>query len=337
MTYRERRLRKAERLREWAEKRKTRSAAAFKTAATIADGIPMGQPILVGHHSEKRHRADIARIDNGMRKGIEHEHKAADMTSRAANIEAAADDAIYSDDPDAIEQLRERVEALEARRQRMKAENAAYRKGDPAYAALMGISVEAAAHVRAEIAKGYSWCQQPHPAYSLQNLGGNISRQRKRIEKLERQAKAEQSDCAIEFPSKPSEAVRTVLKARGWRWSGARGVWYHADTPDARHFAAYVNEHGDVPPGAAEFTAWIAEGERRKLTEGATPAQAAAIGDVLAVMDAGYQAMAEDRDPIAAVAEAIARAEESAPAIAEVPYALTPVIGRAGGQQGGLF
>jgi predicted RNA methylase len=36
----------------------------------IADNIPLGQPILVGHHSEKRARRDAARIENGMRKAV---------------------------------------------------------------------------------------------------------------------------------------------------------------------------------------------------------------------------------------------------------------------------
>ena len=58
MGYRERRLAKAERLREWAEKRQAKSAAAFKGVHTIADGIPFGQPILVGHHSERHARRD---------------------------------------------------------------------------------------------------------------------------------------------------------------------------------------------------------------------------------------------------------------------------------------
>jgi hypothetical protein len=35
------------------------------------------------------------------------------MRSRAVNIQAAADHAIYTDDPDAIEALRERIATLE--------------------------------------------------------------------------------------------------------------------------------------------------------------------------------------------------------------------------------
>lgn len=43
----------------------------------IADGIPMGRPILVGHHSERHARADAKRIDNGMRRAIAEGERAA--------------------------------------------------------------------------------------------------------------------------------------------------------------------------------------------------------------------------------------------------------------------
>jgi protein-L-isoaspartate O-methyltransferase len=36
----------------------------------IADGIPMGQPILVGHHSERHARRDAEKIQSGMRKAV---------------------------------------------------------------------------------------------------------------------------------------------------------------------------------------------------------------------------------------------------------------------------
>lgn len=181
MTYRERRLAKAERLREWADKRARKSVTAFQSAERIASGIPMGQPILVGHHSERRHRRDIDRMHNGMSKGVEHSKMADTMNSRAANIDAAADRAIYRDDPDAIERLTEKLEALEARRANMKAANAAYRKGSAAYRMFLGVSVEVEAGIRAKIEADYSWCRQPYPAYSLQNIGGTITKERKRL------------------------------------------------------------------------------------------------------------------------------------------------------------
>jgi hypothetical protein len=62
MTYRERRQRRAARLREWAAGRAAKAEAAFDRATEIGDQIQLGQPVLVGDHSERRHRRDLARI-----------------------------------------------------------------------------------------------------------------------------------------------------------------------------------------------------------------------------------------------------------------------------------
>lgn len=72
ITYRERREHRAERREEWAKKREKRADSRFAQVDEIADGIPPEQPVLVGHHSEKRHRRDLDRMATGMRKGFEH-------------------------------------------------------------------------------------------------------------------------------------------------------------------------------------------------------------------------------------------------------------------------
>ena len=46
--------------------------------------IPLGQPILVGHHSEKRARKDAERIENGMRKAVKAWETSKYWTDRAA-------------------------------------------------------------------------------------------------------------------------------------------------------------------------------------------------------------------------------------------------------------
>lgn len=81
---------RADRRAEWAEKAERRSEAAFSGVRRLADSIPLGQPILVGHHSERRARADCRRIDNGMRRGVEEAAKAAYHRDRAAAAEATA-------------------------------------------------------------------------------------------------------------------------------------------------------------------------------------------------------------------------------------------------------
>ena len=172
MTYRDRREAKADRLRGWADSREAKAEATSAKVRTIADMIPFGQPILVGHHSEKRARKDQDRIAKGMDATVEHSRKAADMRSRADNIESAAAGAIYSDDPDAIERLTEKLAKLEAQRQRVKTVNARYRK-------------EHRLQLKEMTAYGRSQAM-PFPAYVLTNLSGVISNTRKRLEGMNR-------------------------------------------------------------------------------------------------------------------------------------------------------
>lgn len=174
MTYRERRERRAEQLNEWADKREAKQPALNEAARAdeAATGIPFGQPILVGHHSERRHRNAIAKIDRAMAASVENSQTAATQRSRAAEIEAQAERAIYDDDPDAIERLTAKLETLEAERERRKKANADYRKANRE--ALRDMT----AYERHQAV--------PYPSYSLSNLGGVISNTRKRIQTLSR-------------------------------------------------------------------------------------------------------------------------------------------------------
>jgi hypothetical protein len=54
-----------------AERLAEQSRTAYDTTRQLADMIPLGQPILVGHHSEGRHRRDLDKIDRGMRESID--------------------------------------------------------------------------------------------------------------------------------------------------------------------------------------------------------------------------------------------------------------------------
>jgi hypothetical protein len=54
---------KAARRLEWAEAREKRATTAYEKASGIISMIPFGQPILVGHHSEKRARRDRDRMN----------------------------------------------------------------------------------------------------------------------------------------------------------------------------------------------------------------------------------------------------------------------------------
>ncbi|MCZ7340781.1 DUF3560 domain-containing protein, partial [Escherichia coli] len=51
-------------------KRASESAQALDEVERLAAMIPPGQPILVGHHSERRARRDAQRIENGMKRAV---------------------------------------------------------------------------------------------------------------------------------------------------------------------------------------------------------------------------------------------------------------------------
>lgn len=180
VSYRERREAKAGRLREWAEKREAKADAARVRADELAGLIPFGQPVLVGHHSEGRHRRDLDRIHSAYGQEIENRAKAAEFRRRADGIERQAERAVYSDDPDAAERLRSRIAELEEKREAMKAANAAARKGVPW---VEGLSAELRSEAETNLRHWPGGTDVPFP--TLKNLTANVRRLRKRLEELE--------------------------------------------------------------------------------------------------------------------------------------------------------
>lgn len=183
-TYRERREARADRLDGWAAKRDAKAEAGFKQAHTMADAIPFGQPILSDHYSAKGDRSYRARMRATGERALTDSNKAREMASKAANIRAAAEHAIYSDDPDAIERLEGRIAALEAKRDRIKAYNASCRKGSPDES-LLDDSQRAGLATSWKFQRSYMERRKGQmPAYVLSNLSGNIAQQRKRLAQL---------------------------------------------------------------------------------------------------------------------------------------------------------
>lgn len=82
---------KAERYSDWADKAQQRSADAFNRSEAATAGIPFGQPILVGHHSEKAHRAAIERSWQNMGKSVAESEKAKEHEQKAAYWERMAE------------------------------------------------------------------------------------------------------------------------------------------------------------------------------------------------------------------------------------------------------
>jgi len=89
--------RKAERIRARADKKSALADQLFEKEHRIADMIPFGQPILCGHHSQRRHERDIERMQNLSTKACaayqesQHLARVADRLKRPVAIKGDAE------------------------------------------------------------------------------------------------------------------------------------------------------------------------------------------------------------------------------------------------------
>jgi len=274
--YEDRQEARKNRLLNRAAKAEEEGKAAYNAADRIAKTIPMGQPILVGHHSERGHRADLKRIDRGMRKSIEKSKEADELQRRA---EAVGTGGVSSDDPEAVQKLQVKLEDLERRQEWMKKVNAAWRsagKPEPNAAPEVwakvgevgGIESSLLNQLRLDMAKRWHWQPgAPFPGYSLSNLSADVRRVRARIDELKKASTATPSDtdhgvCRVVenveenriqllFDGKPPEATRTLLKRWGFRWSPMVSAWQRHLNDAGRIAARSVVEalRKEVPHG----------------------------------------------------------------------------------------
>jgi len=86
----ERTAQRAERFATYQGKRAADAEQARKSVSAIADVIPPGQPILVGHHSERHARKDAEKIENGMRRAVKMWETSQYWRDRAAGTLAHA-------------------------------------------------------------------------------------------------------------------------------------------------------------------------------------------------------------------------------------------------------
>lgn len=232
-----------------AAKHSQESDRRYQSAHSISSMIPLGQPILVGHHSEDRHRRDIERIDNNMRKSIEHDKTAAYYQDKLAAMQANT--AISSDDPDALDKLKDKLQGMEESQEYMKRINGYIRQ-------VLKLADDKQVDALAEIsgmktAEAYTllnprWGGKGYASYSLTNNNANMQRVKERITEIEAQHKAiaehgesvdtEYEDLGLKvvmnlainrlqfvFDGKPESEVRSELKSNGFRWSPRESAW----------------------------------------------------------------------------------------------------------------
>lgn len=161
-----------------------------------------GQPILVGHHSEKKHRRLIEKANNDIRNSIKEDNKSKYYEDKAKNIDNSQ--VIYNDDPNAIEKLKDKLEYLEKQRELIKAD-------------------------------------ENHSTWQLQNIGARIREIKRRIQSLEKLENIEFEEkefsggrivqnkdinrIQIIFDNIPNEEIRNHLKHNGFHWSRKECAW----------------------------------------------------------------------------------------------------------------
>lgn len=251
MTRRERLERKLEKRETWADKARERSGTRLNAAARIADAIPMGQPVLVGHHSERHHRRDLDRIDANMRKGVEEAKLAEHHDAKRRGLEIQLDRTIFDDDPDAIERLEARIAEREASADLNVKYNKAWRKGGVEALIAAGAS-QKLAETTAETVRLCPWLGKS--PFSSAGDRAAIRKDRERIELIKRKReRAQQAEAApggvlvegfgewvrVTFPEKPSRDILVALRAAGFRWGG--GCWSgpRAKLPEGLQGAAW--------------------------------------------------------------------------------------------------
>lgn len=254
--YQERKQARINRYKELAEKNHAAATEKHEESRRMMAAIPMGQPILIGHHSEARDRRFREKAWNKLGQAVALSEKAEYYEHKARAAEN--NNAISSDDPAAIKLLKEKLEKLEKLQEVMKAANKIVRNkklNDEAKIQEMvklGLSEESAANTLKP-----DFCGRiGFASYSLQNNNANIKRVKIRIKELEKRASeettveeingikivdnVEDNRLQIFFEGIPDVEIRQKLKSNGFRWSRYNGCWQSYRNERAKRIAREI-------------------------------------------------------------------------------------------------
>lgn len=239
--FQEKRQAKIERFKELAKKFEAQSTQAYEQSNKIGSFIPFGQPILIGHHSEKRHRRDIDRINRYMGQSVELSNKAEYYEKRAKTLESNR--AISSDDPEAINKIETKLEKLEKLQKLMKDANKIIKSSKTTSEQKILLLMELGLKITQaeELLKPDFAGRIGFPGYALTNNNANIKRLKGRSREIEIKNSQESSETIIGevtikdnvednriqifFNGKPEEAIRIELKKSAFKWSPINGCW----------------------------------------------------------------------------------------------------------------
>lgn len=200
--YEERREARKLRYEELSKKAEERSTQYSNSRANRILAMTPGQPIIIGHHSERMARRLHEKAWKDIGKSIEENKKSQYYKERAETVENSK--VIYNDDPNAIQKFKKKLEYLEEQKELIKQD-------------------------------------EEHTSWQLQNIGARIRETKRRIARLEKLEKIEFEDrefvggkivhnkeinrIQILFDEIPNEETRSVLKHRGFHWSRREGAW----------------------------------------------------------------------------------------------------------------
>ena len=239
-----------------AEKMRQRAQERLGQAKRMADIIPFGQPIHVGHHSEKSDRRFRERIHQNFGKGFELLGKADYYERKAQGVDTYS---ISADDPDALKKLKNRVEQLKEAQERMKSANAAIRKNAKAGPEAQREALEHLGFTPEEAKKlttpdvmgtvGFA-------SYSLSNNSANIRRLEERIKGLEKAKTLEDRETPyawgtirenkeinrlqFRFNDRPGKEITGLMKSSGFRWAPSESAWQRQWTGNAVYAARKI-------------------------------------------------------------------------------------------------
>ena len=254
----ERKTKRIEHAKAQAEKNTKLADQLHIKAKEMASAIPFGQPILIGHHSEKSDRNYRAKIHRTFEKSFEADEKASYYQQKAETIQN--NDMISSDDPDALSKLKSKLDGLISSQEFMKAANKCIRKMDrEAFLALPNATVT----IWDEISTPNRLGHIGFATYALSNNAANIKRVKDRILQLEKKqslttkeisigdvrirSNVEANRLQLFFNSIPDEQLRKQLKQNGFRWSPSQGAWQRHLTPQALNIARHLLQES-IPP-----------------------------------------------------------------------------------------
>lgn len=223
-----------------AAKNEKLSDDSFKRSHELGNVLPFGQPILVGHHSEKKHRALISKITSTMDAGMAASKKSEYYADKAQSI--INNTSISSDDPTALEQLETKLAGLQKAQELYKSINKICRdkKLDEAgkFQSLMNIGIKGNTAIQV-LTPVYN--STGIPQYKLTNNNANMATIKKRITSLQAVAQIEAGEetigdvrlimnqednrVQIDFGYKPNEKIRAELKASGFKFAFSTELW----------------------------------------------------------------------------------------------------------------